>query len=88
MKGKNIRKENIKKPARQPVSHDHKVYFTDQKSGIDYRIIQDNYEAEVRLRFTNELVGIYKAATRNWKKVQFGNYLTRDVRIMVESLYA
>ena len=87
MKGKNIRKEKAKKPLRPPVDHNQKTFFTDWEKGIDYRIVHNNCEAEVRLRLTDELVGVYKAATRSWRKVQSLDYLTHGVRVMVEGLY-
>lgn len=85
MKGKNIRKENVKKPVRPPVDHDAKFNFLDQ--GVEYRITHNNQEAEVRLRGTDELVGVYKAATRDWKKIRLRGFLTHNVRIRVENLY-
>ena len=86
MKGKNIRKENTKKPVKQPDNHSNKISFTDHERGIDYYLIQDNYETIVCLKDTNEPVGIYKAASRSWKNSVRG-LLTPSVKHKVYSLY-
>lgn len=88
MKSKNIRKENSKKRIQQPIDHNFQVYYTDINNHIDYYISHNNCEAVVRLQNTLELVGVYKAATRNWKKVHYKDYLTTDIKRKVESLYA
>lgn len=87
MKGKNIRKDKPKKPIREPVNHDNKILFTDKDKGIDYYLIQNNYETVVRLKETNEPVGIYRAATRSWKNPIQG-LLTAKVISKVYSLYS
>ncbi len=87
MKGRNIRKEKPKKPVRKPVKHNNKIPFTDKDRGIDYYLIQDNYETVVYLRETNQPVGAYKAATRSWKNPVMG-LLTHNVKLKVYSLYA
>lgn len=86
MKGKNIRKET-KKPVRKPVKRSNKIPFTDTDNGIDYYLVQDNYETVVYLRETNEPIGAYKAATRSWKNPVMG-LLTHNVKLKVYSLYA
>lgn len=88
MKGKNIRKEKPKKPISHPVNHGINTDLTDADYGINYRVHYDNYEAELRLKDTNELVGVYKAAARDWRIIHLGNFLTHDIRVKVEALYA
>ena len=87
MKGRNIRKDKPKKPVREPVNHDNKIFFTDKDKGTEYCLIQNNYETIVCLRETNEPVGIYRAATRSWKNPIQG-LLTPKVKLKVYSLYA
>ena len=88
MKGKNIRKEKPKKSVRRPVDYSINTDLTDADYGVDYCVHHDNYEAEVRLKGTNELVGVYRAAARDWRVIHLDNYLTHDIRAKVESLYA
>lgn len=88
MKSRNIRKEKPRKPVEESVKqHSNRIPFTDKDRGIDYYLVQDNYETVVYLKETNEPVGRYKAATRSWKNPVLG-LLSHNVKLKVYSLYA
>lgn len=87
MKGKNILKEHVKKTTRKSAPREKAEEMIDKDYGVKYRVFHDNYEAEVRLKDTNEIVGVYRAAARDWRIIRLQNFLTHDIRVKVEALY-
>ncbi|MBQ3432793.1 hypothetical protein IJG22_00645 [Candidatus Saccharibacteria bacterium] len=83
MKSKDIRKENTKHKNSAP-SNGSKAIDVDE-NGYKYHIVHDHYNAIISRPDTGEVVGIYKAANRSWKKMQ--GFVSNNVRVLVENLY-
>ena len=85
MKSKDIRKEHSVHK-KESVSPSDAKTIDYNENGRKYRIVHDHYNAIVSRPDTGEIVGVYKAANRIWKKMP--GSISNNVRVLVEDLYA